>query len=483
MSFKMHGQGGQGDCWDFQRGRCAKGDRCRWLHAPPAARPGTGVINAQDWNASEEDAARALCQVVQGELELLKDNNNDGFSAAEGAPAGLWEPFVEIASDAPLRAVLEEITARVAQVCGVELPSSVNLNFYPPGGGVGLQAPGRSAFGERVNLTWRWIVEAVTKRVAQSLSFQSASFWSCPFLSFGFWRSLPFASLVDSTLRLTLLIHFLSLIAIFVLQHLFDTTAGCPLCRKFAPARRKRTPILSLLRKWRHLEQLNTSTANVPRVQSVYRASKIRKCWFACIGGALLIQALLSVERPAPLHRCVPSPLSEYRVMRGWLARSRSKALKFERNRRLNKEFFEHCAAVIQKFFRGWWSRRHLHDYHGRKRYLATVEKRGEWTSEYLAREHQEKLSIAKQEEERQMRQEFDNLAGELHHLVSTKTIAGVYNPPYNDTLPRAFEKPIEQHLRDSCRVQMPKSLRRPRHRVAMDSSPRQEEFATAQMG
>eukprot|EP00442_Polarella_glacialis_P037404 CAMPEP_0115085448 /NCGR_PEP_ID=MMETSP0227-20121206/21935_1 /TAXON_ID=89957 /ORGANISM="Polarella glacialis, Strain CCMP 1383" /LENGTH=396 /DNA_ID=CAMNT_0002474595 /DNA_START=72 /DNA_END=1262 /DNA_ORIENTATION=+ len=199
----------------------------------------------------------------------------------------------------------------------------------------------------------------------------------------------------------------------------------------------------------------------VTKVQSVYRASKIRKCWFACIGGALLIQ----------------------RVMRGWLARSRSKALKFERNRRLNKEFFEHCAAVIQKFFRGWWSRRHLHDYHGRKRYLATVEKRGEWTSEYLAREHQEKLSIAKQEEERQMRQEFDNLAGELHHLVSTKTIAGVYNPPYNDTLPRAFEKPIEQHLRDSCRVQMPKSLRRPRHRVAMDSSPRQEEFATAQMG
>ncbi|CAE8593019.1 unnamed protein product [Polarella glacialis] len=220
----MHGQGGQGDCWDFQRGRCAKGDRCRWLHAPPAARPGTGVINAQDWNASEEDAARALCQVVQGELELLKDNNNDGFSAAEGAPAGLWEPFVvdpprrsysfvlrreagrfrpeelarwfqalhpksssaglgvgawtdaayqgqallrktawyvrppctcaydyadthqEIASDAPLRAVLEEITARVAQVCGVELPNSVNLNFYPPGGGVGFHADDEPLF-------------------------------------------------------------------------------------------------------------------------------------------------------------------------------------------------------------------------------------------------------------------------------------------------------------------------------------------------
>jgi len=51
---------------------------------------------------------------------------------------------------------------------------------------------------------------------------------------------------------------------------------------------------------------------------------------------------------------------------------------------------------------------------------------------------------------------------------VSTKAICGVYNPPFNDALPRAFDKPIEQHLRDACRVQMPRCLRRPRHRVAL---------------
>lgn len=61
------------------------------------------------------------------------------------------------------------------------------------------------------------------------------------------------------------------------------------------------------------------------------------------------------------------------------------------------------------------------------------------------------------------MRREFDNLAGELHHLISTKSIAGVYNPPYNDMLPRAFEKPIEQHLRESCQVRVPASLRCPK--------------------
>jgi len=161
--------------------------------------------------------------------------------------------------------------------------------------------------------------------------------------------------------------------------------------------------------------------------------------------------------------------LQVQRVMRGHLARLRTKVLRFETQRRFNAHFFHHCSGVIQKFFRGWWSRRHLHDFYGRKKYLAKVEKRGEWTSEYLAREHQDKLAVAKMEEERQMRLEFDNLAGDLHHLVSTKTTPGVYNPPYNDSLPRAFDKPIEQHLRENLRVVMPKSLRRPRHRMAMD--------------
>lgn len=197
-------------------------------------------------------------------------------------------------------------------------------------------------------------------------------------------------------------------------------------------------------------DHLEAEVKAIKKLQSVYRASKIRKCWHSVMGSTLLIQ----------------------RALRGWIARHRVKVLRFEKQRSLNVRFFHHCAAIIQKFFRGWWSRRHLHDFHGRKRYLKNVEQRGDWTKEYLSREHQVNLENAKIEEEQRMRQEFDHLAGELHHLVSTKTTPGVYNPPYNDTLPRAFEKPIEQHLRDSCRVQIPKSLRRPRHRIAMEASP-----------
>lgn len=148
--------------------------------------------------------------------------------------------------------------------------------------------------------------------------------------------------------------------------------------------------------------------------------------------------------------------------------------------RRQNLMFFNHSAAVIQKFFRGWWSRRHLHNYYGRKGYLEKVAKRGDWTRSHLQRDHTMKVQAAKMEEETQMRQEFNGLCGELHHLVSTKSIAGVYNPPYNDVLPRAFDRPIEQHLRDSLQVRLPRSLRRPRH-PSTGASPRHHGYGATQ--
>eukprot|EP00927_Polykrikos_kofoidii_P035238 TRINITY_DN2981_c0_g1_i3.p1 TRINITY_DN2981_c0_g1~~TRINITY_DN2981_c0_g1_i3.p1 ORF type:complete len:396 (+),score=69.45 TRINITY_DN2981_c0_g1_i3:162-1349(+) len=154
--------------------------------------------------------------------------------------------------------------------------------------------------------------------------------------------------------------------------------------------------------------------------------------------------------------------------MLGCLGLKRVRAMRLERTRRMNMLFFHHCACVIQRFFRGWWSRRHLHNYYGRKAYLATVEKRGEWTRQRLQLEQTIKVNQAKEREEHNVRKAFDDLAGELHHLVSTKTIAGVYNPPYSDALPRAFDKPIEQHLRDSMQVRLPKSLRRPRRQRTM---------------
>jgi len=177
------------------------------------------------------------------------------------------------------------------------------------------------------------------------------------------------------------------------------------------------------------------------RVQAVFRGTKVRRRWHVVLDVTLFIQ----------------------RVARGWLARRRCRVFRAQRSQRLNQIFFDTCAAVIQRHFRGWNSRRYTFDFYSRKAYLDKVAKRGEWTKEYLRRYETNLIIESKLKEEEHMRSEFQTLAGELHHLISTKSIPGVYNPPYNDVLPRAFEKPIEQHLRDECKLRIPRIVRRPR--------------------
>lgn len=198
----------------------------------------------------------------------------------------------------------------------------------------------------------------------------------------------------------------------------------------------KQTQVASNLK---HLE-----ITSVLKIQSFYRASKVREHWHAVDNATKLIQ----------------------RDVRGWLARVRTRQKALELQQKRNSIFFHHCATVIQKYFIGWRQRKHDHDYYGRKAYLQKIQERGELTKAHLRLHHEKQLEEEKQRKVTQIRDEFDNLAGDLHHLISTKAIPGVYNPPYNDALPQAFGEPIEQHLRENCRVKLPKSLRRPRHKV-----------------
>jgi len=204
-------------------------------------------------------------------------------------------------------------------------------------------------------------------------------------------------------------------------------------------------------------DSLPLEVAAVNKIQSVHRATQIRIIYHEIVAAALLIQ----------------------RMVRGCLGRKKAREVNRERNSCLRLKFFHHCACTIQRIYRGRWSRKKIHSFYGRKIYLEKVEKRGEWTKEYLVEEHKEKLAVAKILEEEKVKQEFDHLAGDLHHLMSTKTIPGVYNPPYSDLLPRAFEKPIEEHLREACLAKIPSSLKRARHKSA--STTRSARFGMSQ--
>mmetsp|Transcript_27839 Transcript_27839/g.70359 ORF Transcript_27839/g.70359 Transcript_27839/m.70359 type:complete len:387 (-) Transcript_27839:405-1565(-) len=176
------------------------------------------------------------------------------------------------------------------------------------------------------------------------------------------------------------------------------------------------------------------------KIQSFYRASNVRFRWHAVHHAGLFIQ----------------------RVARGMLGRLRAKAFLIKRAQDVNMAYFNHAASTIQKVFRGYWSRQYTHCMKSRKDYLAQVASVGDKTNTWLKGfEGEEQLKHQRRTEE-ERKSTFNKLASQLHHLVSTQKIPGVYNPPYSEALPTAFNIPIEQHLRLQSTARMPASLKRP---------------------
>ena len=81
---------------------------------------------------------------------------------------------------------------------------------------------------------------------------------------------------------------------------------------------------------------------------------------------------------------------------------------------------------------------------------MAYVETKNEEVRANLE-EHNKQISNDEQKRQEQCaRTEFTQLAGNLHHLSSTKAVPGVYNPPYSQLKPQAFNVDIEAHLKNT---------------------------------
>jgi len=95
-----------------------------WFQALHPSNVGTGP-------AAWTDAAYQGQQLLRKTAWYVWPPCHCAYDYADTHQAILTEPR--------MRAAVEQISARVAEVCGVadNPPNSVNLNFYPPGGGVG----------------------------------------------------------------------------------------------------------------------------------------------------------------------------------------------------------------------------------------------------------------------------------------------------------------------------------------------------------
>ncbi len=139
------------------------------------------------------------------------------------------------------------------------------------------------------------------------------------------------------------------------------------------------------------------------------------------------------------------------RVYRGHLGRKRCRRALDARESSARLAVRHYAATLIQSAFKGCYSRKYIHDFHERKRYVAAVVARGEALREELEAQFAQDLRSELERREAAARAAFKAATAGLHHLVSTAARPGVYNPPWatrRADVPSAFGVELEVHLR-----------------------------------
>lgn len=77
--------------------------------------------------------------------------------------------------------------------------------------------------------------------------------------------------------------------------------------------------------------------------------------------------------------------------------------------------------------YRGYYSRKYIHDFYARKKYIEHIKKKNEKRIDKLNKHFADQVVEDQRRQEEYARLEFYKLASSLHHLTSTKAIPGVY--------------------------------------------------------
>lgn len=139
--------------------------------------------------------------------------------------------------------------------------------------------------------------------------------------------------------------------------------------------------------------------------------------------------------------------LTIQRYMRGYLSWKYSEKLRYLERERMNVCFFDFHASLIQKVFRGYYFRKYVHSYYHRQKCLLNIKKQNAKVLEEIRQYQENQAKQIKQDQEEQEKETFEKLASKLHHLISTETIPGVYNPPFG-IKQKAYGEDVESHLK-----------------------------------
>ncbi|KAL3663325.1 hypothetical protein V7S43_011733 [Phytophthora oleae] len=140
------------------------------------------------------------------------------------------------------------------------------------------------------------------------------------------------------------------------------------------------------------------------------------------------------------------------RVYRGHLARRRCKRLRAEVERARHGAVLDFYAVVIQKLARGVQSRTNRLDFRKRKAYIGELAAKGDHMRRMLEENLQKQQEQEQIDSEKVARAELVKVTQDLHHLVSTRAIAGIYNSPMQPASTTSFGVPVETHIRENSR-------------------------------
>lgn len=165
-------------------------------------------------------------------------------------------------------------------------------------------------------------------------------------------------------------------------------------------------------------------------LQSYYKAFEVRRHMELLRKSAILIQ----------------------KTFRGYLGRRRALIRKSEIQYETTLKLYHSYSTKIQKIWRGFKSRRDGLDFYQRKQYIENIKKEGELMVEKMNKERQRQEEEAKKRYEENKKKKFEYLTERSHHLISTKSILGVYNDPHPDLQRTAFGETMDSHLKKASK-------------------------------
>eukprot|EP01083_Nonionella_stella_P069102 184047_1 len=138
------------------------------------------------------------------------------------------------------------------------------------------------------------------------------------------------------------------------------------------------------------------------------------------------------------------------RIYKGYQARNYVEfEVKVQHKLQQQKLLYDRMATLIQKTFRGYISRKDKSDFYARKRYIQQLTIKSNELLQELRDQYDRNIETQKRMEELKKAEKFDQLIGNLHHLVSTKQIRGVFKSPFGrEFSATAYGISVEQHIK-----------------------------------